>query len=678
MLDNLLPDELISEILSPALKIPDELFSDTKNISPFATYGESTSAYLLVCKSWLRVATPLLYNVVVLRSKAQAKALATALSANSQLGHFIKKLRVEGGFGPPMQNILRCSPNVTDLFLTLDIYSSDNTGGLCRGLSLVNPSRFILHQDSRHKPLDNKAVSQLLATLSKCVVKWTNLVVFHCPFVEHSPPFQQALLPAVTTKPLHTLSIPSIPALSWAYHTFKACPLKTILIKDPLTFWDRSDIPEHDPILMSLLKFTKHPTQFDPRALRDGVTTDLPLIAPSLNPFFVPMANAPKPVQDKIWSHILSLAMPPRKLRFLLVSKTFHRLALPHYYTHIVIRRSEDLPQLASILMRQPTLCSHIRGLTLSWYGWSEFRPDNSLESPPEGQLSRTESIFAILSRTINLSHFGNTRRATDISVTFSDLDREPLISWEAFETLARCSGSTLHHFSSPVFTRQHATATTFENLKALRILVWSCVTAISNVENVSDAALPNLEELRILYSDPSFLSVLSKMKLSSLKRAVLGDRYHANVETFLQTHGPKLSVICISHGTFSVIGVKLFDLCPNMALLTLWSRFEIFAPSFKNLHPSRKVPSLLKIAFDGEYNLGKVKDSEWDIFFANFKPQYLAGLRELQFKCLKWPTTERDIAKCSWVRWAEIMLAHGVHLIDSSGTKWRPRLKVK
>ncbi|KAK7052014.1 hypothetical protein R3P38DRAFT_2502946, partial [Favolaschia claudopus] len=63
------------EILSPALKVPDDLFSDTSDVSPFATYAPSDSAYLLVCKDWLRVATPLLYSVVVLRSKAQANAL---------------------------------------------------------------------------------------------------------------------------------------------------------------------------------------------------------------------------------------------------------------------------------------------------------------------------------------------------------------------------------------------------------------------------------------------------------------------------------------------------------------------------------------------------------------------------------------------------------------------------
>ncbi|KAJ7716224.1 hypothetical protein DFH07DRAFT_684410, partial [Mycena maculata] len=116
----MLPDEIISEILSPALKVSDELFSDASNVSPFADYTPtSTSAYLLVCKDWLRVATPLLYSVVVLRSKAQANALEAVLRDNAEFGRFVKKLRVEGGHGMAMHTILKSAPNITDIFLSL-------------------------------------------------------------------------------------------------------------------------------------------------------------------------------------------------------------------------------------------------------------------------------------------------------------------------------------------------------------------------------------------------------------------------------------------------------------------------------------------------------------------------------------------------------------------------------
>ncbi|KAF7354814.1 Abhydrolase domain-containing protein mpaH [Mycena sanguinolenta] len=142
-----LPDE----ILSPALKFSDSDFSDfTSDVSPFANYSESSSAYLLVCKPWLRVTTPLLYNLVILRSKAQAKALRVVLSGNKELGKFIKKIRVEGGYELSMHAILRCSPNICYPFLSLEIYSSDSTSGLRRGLQLINPTRLILRDILNH------------------------------------------------------------------------------------------------------------------------------------------------------------------------------------------------------------------------------------------------------------------------------------------------------------------------------------------------------------------------------------------------------------------------------------------------------------------------------------------------------------------------------------------------
>src|SRR5262245_53222399 len=92
------PDELLQEILSPVLSVSDDQFSSTAELSPFSSFSKLSSAtLLLVCKSWLRVAYPLLYNTVVIRSSGQAHALANSLHANLTLGRHVKKLRLEGG-----------------------------------------------------------------------------------------------------------------------------------------------------------------------------------------------------------------------------------------------------------------------------------------------------------------------------------------------------------------------------------------------------------------------------------------------------------------------------------------------------------------------------------------------------------------------------------------------------
>ncbi|KAJ7159559.1 hypothetical protein C8R46DRAFT_906269 [Mycena filopes] len=181
MAANQVPDELISEILSPLLKHSDEVFSEPSE-KALLQPGYSSSTYLMVCKSWLRVSTPLLYNVVILRTTAQAAALEKVLQAHPEIGVCIKKLRVEGGFGNAMHTILARSPNITDLFLSAFIYGTDSVKGLCSGLPLIDPQRVILFDVAdlkKEKPKKNKQVTQLLDALCVAVTKWKNLVRQH-------------------------------------------------------------------------------------------------------------------------------------------------------------------------------------------------------------------------------------------------------------------------------------------------------------------------------------------------------------------------------------------------------------------------------------------------------------------------------------------------------------------
>ncbi|KAJ7753921.1 hypothetical protein DFH07DRAFT_744162 [Mycena maculata] len=171
-----IPDEIVSEILTPLLTHPDKVFCGRLERPLLARYSSST--YLLVCKAWLRVSTPLLYNVVILRTTAQAGALQTVLTSNKEFGLFIKKLRVEGGFGNAAQGVLKHAPNITDLFLTLRIGGSDSVRGLCSGLALINPRCVIVvDADGWHvKPKENKQVTQLFDSLLDLIPKWDNLV----------------------------------------------------------------------------------------------------------------------------------------------------------------------------------------------------------------------------------------------------------------------------------------------------------------------------------------------------------------------------------------------------------------------------------------------------------------------------------------------------------------------
>ncbi|KAF7335266.1 F-box domain-containing protein [Mycena sanguinolenta] len=576
MSGNSLPDEIISEILCPALKVPDELFSDNwgiDTVGPFVPGSPvSTAAYLLVSKSWLRVATPLLYNVVILRSKAQAKALSLALLQNAELGRFIKKLRVEGGYGQPMRIILQCAPNISDLFLSLLIYSADNTSGLCKGLPLINPTRLILRDNIL--PKENKMISQLtealVQALSKwdrlCVLelphtagsvryskifqplleskrlhtlvihsaislswaystfkecplklirlkqpatqsdridktdpvlmallqyteaphfpKWDRLCVLELPYIFESDRFTKLIRPLLESRRLHTLTIPEVTSLSWVYSEFRACPLQSIHIKEPVTEWDQEEIDEADPVLKALLKYTAEPAGGTARA-QDAIA-EFPLIAPPLNPFFIPMADAPEEVQDKIWARVL----------YSQLSKTFARLGLPHYYSCVVLEDPSAVVKFATVLRSNPSIGPSIRSLNIDYY-----------EFPDEEEL------------------------ASDVVSTMLSL-----------------------------------------------------TTGLGDLPAVDD-----------------------------------------------------------------------FD-------------------------PPQEVPSLVKITLDMDFWFGSNKDqiAQWDNFFVKFAPKRLPNLREIKFSCCVWPTTERDISRSCWVRWAEILLKHGINLTDMNGKKWRPRLKVR
>jgi hypothetical protein len=69
-----------------------------------------------------------------------------------------------------MHIILKYSPNISDLFVAFEIWASDNTNGLCKGLPLVNPTRVIL-RDLERKRLTNKMVLNLEEALIKAIPK---------------------------------------------------------------------------------------------------------------------------------------------------------------------------------------------------------------------------------------------------------------------------------------------------------------------------------------------------------------------------------------------------------------------------------------------------------------------------------------------------------------------------
>ncbi|KAJ6613955.1 hypothetical protein B0H10DRAFT_2046830 [Mycena sp. CBHHK59/15] len=325
-----LPDEILSEILSPALRVSEEVFSNAAEKSPFARYSLSTSTLLLVCRDWLRVATPLLYIVVILRSKAQAQALEKVLLVNPDFGLFIKKLRVEGGYGPAMHTILKSAPNITHLFLSFAIWSSDNPV----------TSRKITH---------NKPLTTLRDVFFTCLPKWKNLTVFDFPYsssATHGHPAWEEranLLIAALAKSLsiQTVIVPDF--LPSYFASISDIPTVRVLqIQKPLTAQVLSAIRKiNDPKLKKILKYTEK--------------------------------------KNKVWGHIFFFLFcideecfprkpptpHPSRYPVLLVSKAFSEIALPYFYRCPSLIMSRKISSFSQQLCARPTLGRSIRFLCL-------------------------------------------------------------------------------------------------------------------------------------------------------------------------------------------------------------------------------------------------------------------------------------------------------------------------
>ncbi|KAF8193913.1 hypothetical protein K438DRAFT_1674476 [Mycena galopus ATCC 62051] len=267
---NRVPDEIVSEILTPLLTHSDDVFRDQAQ-KPLLDPDHSASRYLLVSKSWLRVSTPLLYNVVILRTTAQAKALHAVLETNKGFGLFIQKLRVEGGFGNAMHAILESAPNITDLYLTLFIGGFDNVGGLCSGLTLINPRRVIVVDacDSLPVPKKNQKVTRLLEALVRLIPKWDKMHTFQFPYITLFGGSGES------TKAPRAAAL--ISALA------KSSSLQTLIVgmgkSFPPYLRHMVDVPSLKRINFTVFEHVKYQSSFGLRSIRETVKKDPKLAA---------------------------------------------------------------------------------------------------------------------------------------------------------------------------------------------------------------------------------------------------------------------------------------------------------------------------------------------------------------------------------------------------------------
>ncbi|KAJ7148411.1 hypothetical protein C8R43DRAFT_925670 [Mycena crocata] len=675
-MDGSLPDEILSEILTPFLQVSEAQFSDTDRNSPFADriFSGSTSAVLLVCKSWLRVATPLLYHVVILRSKAQAQALEAVLRKNKDLGKFIKKLRVEGGFGPSMQLILKSSPNVTDVCVSFQLRATENSSGLVAGLPAINPRRLVVLDDPNNV-LVNKSVVQLVKIVSSCAADtWTNLSTMVLPYRFI---IRDDLMKAIcSSSTLKTVSFPALRELGYLAHLVE-------IANNPSIEAIKIDIPAQRVIPAVHERVAAHPRL--KLVIKWGVDRSYkpppPLPEPPMfhapNPSFSPMVSTPQPVRDSIWERVLFFAMiaeAPRahrlhvldqyrynkkvnsnRLQFLLVCKAFHRLGLPLLYGYPLFANRYGARGFSEKLAAGPSLGEHVREIRT--YKGMLFK---LTDSPPEDV-----DLFPILSCTPRLRLL--------VGEDFVPME------WKALEALAKSAGETLVEFAGYHITRGGSEAPSikvFEHLTALRILRWSCepFSAVTHPKS-TPSGLRMLEVLEVDSCD--IFSILALFQLPKLYRLVV----HCSTvdyDAFLQKHGINITELTVCD---PVVGESsFFEHCQRMQSMTVmikfWEGSETDLSCFHLNHPHTHLSLKKLVIHKYPQRLKADEEKEWSQFFSSVDTSLFPALAEIQSATCKWPTTEHAISKSFWVKGAEMLLERGIKLTDSDGIAWRPRLK--
>ncbi|KAJ7043845.1 hypothetical protein C8F04DRAFT_1070625 [Mycena alexandri] len=640
-MDTHLPDEIISEILSPALKVSDEEFSDTSPNSPFARYSESSSAFLLVCKAWLRVATPLLYHVVVLRSKAQASALDSALRRNSELGRWVKKLRVEGGYGSCMLKIMAAVPNVTDLFISVDIWSSDNVSGLIKGLPSLNPTRVVFY-DPPYGRRRNKNSEGLVQAITQSLKDWKNLAVF-----ELSNSFASSTMFSIAA------SLRVAPALKTivtpiSYGIFSQHPPEHLVLMAKNPSLERIQLKPARPRFGMTIPNTGFSSPPHPlfRGLIQMPENDVPGSVHSSAPSSRSIQYSTASVPDNIWKRILYFAaapdiqgskwIPHSRFRLVLVSKKFARLAMPYLKETLYFRSPLTFDDLGPVLRSDLS-----------------FRLTRNLYVDTNANMNLRPVFSSPLVNIIGLTMFYVS------SAVFSELAKK------CGQTLVRLEGLTVAKGNKPL------ESSVFAQFINIRSLALGFKSPFAKSPSIPSSTLATLEQLKITQCDRTLITVLSEMDLPALREVIfqVDNARELDLGTFLTKHGGKLRRVDLPNSVF----LNTFNVCPAVVDLTIFCGNG--TPNASLYTCTTPHASLQTITFktDGRF---RGAERKWAGFFDSLSVLTFPALRQISLPCIKWPTTEHDIGKSLWVQWAERLLDHNVTLVDSNGVGWRRRLK--
>ncbi|KZV79677.1 hypothetical protein EXIGLDRAFT_734445 [Exidia glandulosa HHB12029] len=662
------PDELIKEMLSPPLLVPDALFADTGPVSPFAKATSSASDVLLVCKRWMRVGTPALYETVIIRSTAQAQALEMALTRNPEFGRFVKKLRLEGVYGEYITSkIIATMTRVTDFCFTVSIYSADKLAGLTKALDMFEPKRIILTlNNQKRRNAQNRA---LIKKLTAHVKGSQKLEYFSFPRLGNHGIYneftdERDLASAlVNCSSLHTVE--AQPRLYSNDRSVTRNAVVALLQKKSdrkviLNTWIPNSRFDNGRLAYEALFIKDLPAGLAPRVvLRDSKGSsvaaasvpDNSSTAAVSNPFFIPMSNASPEVRTKVWSDIFSYAgesqasaptlpmlhwLHPRGMiwfdhnRFdrqtarnlLLVSHEFYQALIPVLFRHLRITNASTFETCKGLLdsFNTASLGQFVETLDIS-YADNSFNSRSDVDTPSYLPQRTPLDLANFLSQLTNVrvAHFNSMRPGvySDLSSFGSSLRT---LSIRGFAYGCCYAASWTAPISLDVFAECNA-------LQELEFDQEHVKFAVGSDADV----FPSLEVLKVHRVHGSFFTSLAKASLPNLKRFEIRVGFK-KAETFIKQHGKTLTTLATTIG----FDQSTLNSMPSLQTLDLYD--EVQPTAFSNL----KHAKLERLSLHWDTRRGKWLD-RYKITASILSTKHLPALKEVLVgqKREIWPSTE-------------------------------------
>ncbi|KAH7098998.1 hypothetical protein BKA62DRAFT_711070 [Auriculariales sp. MPI-PUGE-AT-0066] len=693
---NALADELLSIILAPYFAVPEKLFADNGGVSPFSKVPQSAADLLHVCKRWMRITTPLLYETVIIRSKAQASSLNLALTRHAEFGRFTRRLRLEGAYGEWVTpEIVQAMPQVKQFCFTLSVLYKDDVSGLQTAFELFQPERVIITLYNRNGH-GNQQQRKLIRDLASCILLWKDLQHFTFSHTVGSiDAFAfDTLAPGLLLAPkLETITayyrVAQGPEATWN-PTFKT--FTQLLAKPGLQYYILQGFSgfDREQRLVFLQKFSPDLRQRIRAAETSCTTVDFAKLTQSsqaANPFWHPMQGHSNEERLAIWTRILTFAFHSRGsgmagsfssqwfgFRYAdhlhNVSATALRTASAclglskemHIATTRAIYRSITLQpslyrQLEIATQRDSNIPSAVQHLQLEVCNTGQdgkFPTNQQLHDT--GLLARMTALKVLVLRS---------------AIAYSIKTVWPVLRAAAGESLVRLR-FCIDWYSRTDQLTEFRVQDVFGGLTALEELIWevSCIE-LTTCEGDDQAltlsqSLCKLKHVTVKTAHRTFYSVLSRFALPAIKTLQVDAQQSSKFGPFFEAHGQKLNRIEV---VASAVSQTLLDTVPNLQCLRIST-----GPTLK-IFSGIGHANISRIEYSCNYYDARKFRQMCEHLTQGVEESKLPSLRKILLRSELWPIDEKQAKRNPWFPLAKLLATVGVTLLDVHEDPWRERL---